>query len=285
MKIFMSWSGNVSQQLAQALREWLPDVVQSVQVFVSSEDIDKGTRWVNELFKELDDSVFGIICITKENLNSPWLNFEAGAVSKSLRQQSNAKVWTLLFGIEPAALSGPLSLFQATSYEKGDVKRLIGTINKNLSRPLTSETLDQAFERTWPELENQLKPLLLQTRKKILWAFERKKLNFDTEISAADEAGFGIDEKWFLDQEAPHGNTYDLIVYAYAQSHDAENYLAKVIQFVEALPPKTPLIIHTKGKRLSEKEFEMTTHVNKMITNMPNTLVAALEKMTSDSQK
>lgn len=285
MKIFISWSGKISQQLAQTLREWLPDVIQSVHAFVSSEDIDKGERWVNELFKELDDCVFGIFCVTGENLNSPWLNFEAGAIFKSLRQQSNAKVCTLLFGIEPGAVSGPLSLFQATCYEKGDVRRLINTINKSLSTPLSSEKLDRAFELHWLELDKRLQPLLLQTRKKILWAFESESLDLDAEMKAADAAGCGIDEKWFLDHETSTGKVCDLVVYTYAKTQDAENRLGRVIQFVESLPPQTPLIIYTKGKRLSARELEMTTSVNTLIANMPNTLISALEKMTSDSKK
>lgn len=83
MKVFISWSGDYSGKIAIALREWLPSVIQSLeQPYVSSEDIAKGSRWNAEVTKELENSCFGIICLTPENLIAPWLHFEAGALSK-----------------------------------------------------------------------------------------------------------------------------------------------------------------------------------------------------------
>jgi TIR domain len=84
MKVFISWSGGVSHRVAVALRDWLPYVLQSVDPYVSSEDIEKGARWSNEVGRELESTSYGILCVTRENLDSRWLNFEAGALSKSM---------------------------------------------------------------------------------------------------------------------------------------------------------------------------------------------------------
>ena len=63
MKVFISWSGNKSHKVGLVFREWLPAVIQSLEPYVSSEDIDKGARWSSDIAKELEDSTFGILCI------------------------------------------------------------------------------------------------------------------------------------------------------------------------------------------------------------------------------
>ena len=61
MRVFIRWSGDDSNQVALVLRDWLPTVLQHVETFVSSEDIDKGAVWLNSLNTELNDAGFGII--------------------------------------------------------------------------------------------------------------------------------------------------------------------------------------------------------------------------------
>lgn len=42
MKVFISWSGSKSQEVAKILKQWIPCVIQSVEPYFSSADIDKG---------------------------------------------------------------------------------------------------------------------------------------------------------------------------------------------------------------------------------------------------
>ena len=91
MKVFLSLSGHKSHQVALVLRDWLPSVIQSLTPYVSSEDIDKGARWSTDIAKELEDSTFGILCVTKDNLEAPWLLFEAGALSKMMKVCRNTR--------------------------------------------------------------------------------------------------------------------------------------------------------------------------------------------------
>jgi TIR domain len=154
MKVFISWSGERSHALGEALYEWLPSVLQAVEPWLSSEDIQKGSRWPVEIGAKLQDANFGIFCLTPENVNAAWLNFEAGAVSKSVTEGSVA---TLLLDIKPSDIAGPLAQFQATKTEKNDLRKLVRTINRHLSMPLAEPKVDAAFDRWWPELETAIK--------------------------------------------------------------------------------------------------------------------------------
>ncbi|RZJ78071.1 MAG: TIR domain-containing protein, partial [Chryseobacterium sp.] len=155
MKVFVSWSGNASHRVACALRDWLPMVIQSVKPYVSSEDIDKGTRWSTDIAQELDEATFGIICITSENINAPWINFEAGALSKSINK---AYVSPFLFRMKRSEVQGPLLQFQSTIYEKEDVEKLLTSINNRLAQPerLEPNQLKKSFDVWWPQLEHVL---------------------------------------------------------------------------------------------------------------------------------
>lgn len=153
MKIFISWSGSESLKLAKILRDWIPNVIQAVTPYVSAEDIDKGTRWAADISKELDDSLYGIICLTKSNISAPWINFEAGALSKKV---DKSKVSPFLFKIKPSEVTGPILQFQHTrSDDKEDILKLMSSINKQ-GEFLTEERLNSSFEQWWPMLEREL---------------------------------------------------------------------------------------------------------------------------------
>ena len=157
MKVFISWSGERSKKVALIFRDWLPTVIQAIDPFVSSEDIEQGARWNTDIAQELKESSFGLICVTKDNLDSQWLNFEAGALSKSI---DNSYVAPLLFDLKPSDLKiSPISQFQATSFSKEDMKRLIETLNKATGNSLNAARLDKAFELCYPDLEKSIAEL------------------------------------------------------------------------------------------------------------------------------
>jgi len=154
MKIFISWSGKTSHKVATILRDWLPSVIQSVEPYVSSEDIDKGTRWATDIAGELDQSAFGILCVTKDNVNAPWLNFEAGALGKSV---DKSKVCPVLYNIKRSEIQGPILQFQSTICEKDDVYKLLKSVNDSCDGHAIPETrLEKAFDVWWPSLKKDL---------------------------------------------------------------------------------------------------------------------------------
>lgn len=157
-KVFISWSGPHSQKLGEALRNWLPSALQFVKPYFSPEDIEKGTKWGSEITAELAASDIGVICLTRDNTEKPWILFEAGALSKSL---DRGRVCTLLFDIEPTDVKGPLTSFQATRFVQEDFKRLFVTINNAAGDSrLEVPVLDSVFEMWWPKLEADIATIL-----------------------------------------------------------------------------------------------------------------------------
>lgn len=140
--------------MALAFREWLPSVIQSITPYVSSEDIDKGARWSTDIAKELENSSFGILCVTKDNIEAPWLLFEAGALSKMMDKSA---VCPFLFDIKMSEINGPILQFQTTMYEKEDVRKLMLSLNRSCGDSgLKEDLLNKSFDIWWPSLEEQL---------------------------------------------------------------------------------------------------------------------------------
>lgn len=153
MKLFISWSGERSQALAQALREWLPLVLHYVEPWLSEADVSAGDRWAQAVAKELEASNFGIICVTPENVGSPWVLFEAGALAKSMQ---GAKVIPLLYNLEFSDITGPLAQFQAKKVERSGLAEVIQSINHATDHAIPEDRVRQLFGALWPEFEKQL---------------------------------------------------------------------------------------------------------------------------------
>jgi hypothetical protein len=155
MKVFLSCSGPISKRIALVLHDWLPSVIQNVEPWMSSEDIKKGTRWSPAIAKELAESRAAIFCLTPDNLEAPWLNFEAGAVSNT---PWSANVCTYLFNVTSSDITGPLNQFQWTvATSKEENLKLLATINgAQEDGTLDQKRLEKAFNKYWPELETAL---------------------------------------------------------------------------------------------------------------------------------
>ena len=157
MKVFIGWSGGISHRVAEALRDWLPNVIQAIEPFVSSEDIETGARWETDIARELEASHFGIIALTPENVDTPWLNFEAGALSKSLE---TSRVAPLLVGLKPRDIRGPLVQFQSVGTTEQDMLRLVTAINGTVEEHgVPDDRLPEIFNVWWPKLEEKLSEL------------------------------------------------------------------------------------------------------------------------------
>lgn len=156
--VFISWSGEQSKAIAEELRNWIPSVLQFARPYFTPNDIEKGSKWGSEISKKLAESNVGIVCLTKENVNRPWILFEAGALSKDL---DRSKVCSVLFGMETTDLSGPLTIFQATNFEKSDFRKMMLTINEaGGASALAKETFERVFDMWWPQIKEKVDSIL-----------------------------------------------------------------------------------------------------------------------------
>src|SRR5262249_47406515 len=66
-------------------------------------------------------------------------------------------VCTLLIGLEPSDVSGPLKDFQATKPTKEDLLKLVRTLNTALEKDALKDAhLEAAFDLCWPKLKERL---------------------------------------------------------------------------------------------------------------------------------
>jgi hypothetical protein len=91
-----------------------------------------------------------------ENLTSPWLLFEAGALAK----KDESRVCTYLFEVKYEDVIDPLSQFQHTLATQDDTKKLVGTINNALADSLEADRVARQFDKWWPDLHDRLKRIL-----------------------------------------------------------------------------------------------------------------------------
>ena len=160
MKLFISWSGERSKQLAIALKGWIPLILQYVEPWVSDSDIQAGERWSHQIAEALEASKFGIICTTRENLNLPWLLFEAGALAKSME---DGKVVPLLLDLDLMEVSGPLAQFQGKKADEAGICDILVSLNKSALTPMVDDKLNQLFQMAWPSLKSQIESISSST--------------------------------------------------------------------------------------------------------------------------
>lgn len=156
MKIFISWSGEKSRQVASLLEEWIKVVIQASEPWMST-NIERGALWFSEINEQLASVSLGIICLTAENKEKPWILFEAGALAKGL--QSN-RVATFLIDLKNEDIGQPLAQFNHTTPNKDGMLQLMNTINMQLvDRKLPQHIFDKAFEKNWPEFDERFKSI------------------------------------------------------------------------------------------------------------------------------
>lgn len=158
MKVFVSWSGDRSRAVAEIMSDWIKCVLQATRPWISTRDIDRGALWFSEIGDQLQETTIGIICLTQENKNRPWILFEAGALAKGL---SSSRVCTFLIDLKSSDLEDPLAQFNHTFPNRSSMWSLLLTLNNSLdSQRLEDKILGQVFDTYWPQFEQRFQEAL-----------------------------------------------------------------------------------------------------------------------------
>ncbi len=161
MKVFLSWSGHRSKAYAEAFNAHLRYMLHAVETFFSADDVKMGRRWSDEIAKALEESEYGVLFMTHDNLKAEWVHFESGALSKN---RQNAVVCPLLFDdLTFAELGDPLNQFQARQFGKKAVREVLDDLNKKLDKSVSQEVLDASFGAWWPELNEKTEKIAVDS--------------------------------------------------------------------------------------------------------------------------
>lgn len=156
VSIFISWSGKRSKSYAYIIKELIEHCFTNSNLFISEINIAKGDVGFSRIASTLSDAKVGIICLTNENVDKPWICYEAGALANGT---SAERVCPLLIDIDHVNSRNPISQFQHTkAHDRSDVRLLLETINNaygDVKRE--AQALDRSFALAW---DNSVEKLL-----------------------------------------------------------------------------------------------------------------------------
>lgn len=156
-RIFLSWSGDTSGELAEILKEWLSTVFDDLDVCCISRDIGPGQRWSKAIDDYLQNSHVGIFVYTPDNYDSLWMAFEAGALSKKIAE---SRIVPLVFGGNVSDLQGPIARFQAKRFGQKEMVAVLNTVNEALQLGALPALLDKKVIQTWDWLSPKIAEIL-----------------------------------------------------------------------------------------------------------------------------
>mgnify|MGYP000004652671 CR=1 FL=1 len=190
LTIFISWSRNPAKDIADKLQILLDKIFPNpdIEFFLSSSgknEIVAGEDFRNKLDNNLMDSNFGILILTKNNFERPWMMFEAGALSKG---DNKSRIIPLFFDRDNRKIESPIEKFQNIEYNKEGLLKIIFSITKSLydSDELgdnQKQLLENQLDTNWKSFKNDIDIIL------------EKEYTYEIENIQDDVATIMLDEK------------------------------------------------------------------------------------------
>lgn len=147
-EVFFSWSGDKSKEIALKFQDLFKHVFEpAVTSFMSARDIGVGRRSLDVLFSKLEQCNYGVCFVDAENARAPWIQFEAGALSKLI---DTSRVMVLSLDGNVQSLEGtPLNEFQHKLFNKDDIKSIFEGIIESYKLEKSRDIIIQRFDGKW----------------------------------------------------------------------------------------------------------------------------------------
>jgi hypothetical protein len=116
--------------------------------------------WFGEINRAIKGATAGIMCVTRENYDRPWILYEAGGLVATC---GRGGVFPFLLDMKPPELDGlnyPLYPLESYFFDRGGVFHLVSALNRKLEpESKTENEVEKDFNSAWPELESQLRAI------------------------------------------------------------------------------------------------------------------------------
>jgi hypothetical protein len=163
--IFISYSKEYTGEVAGIFKTLLKKIYSNnnVDVFFSKESLVVGDTFKDVILEKLSKAKCGISLLSSENkLSSPWLMYEAGALSMKVRE-NGGKFLPFLFCRDLHELDGPLKDIHVKQYQPSDhdnLKDLIAyfeAINSTLSQEnrISNSKINSLLTDNWEKYVNK----------------------------------------------------------------------------------------------------------------------------------
>lgn len=126
--IFISWSKESTKKIAIFFKDIIKSML-NLNAYMSEVDIELGSNWFQNLREKLSTSEVALVIITKENINSPWLLFEVGAIWRNKGVDKDSIILTVLVDIDELPPKHPLSHLQGVKFNKNGIEKVMIKLN------------------------------------------------------------------------------------------------------------------------------------------------------------
>lgn len=153
LRVFISWSKN-SRGVGKALSDAVAEIFDPMVKTFISQEILAGSRGLDIIDTQLNETDFGIICLTKANQSEQWINYEAGALSRQVADKRTRMGVFLIDLPGPEEVNSPLDIFQCKLATFEGFTDLMVSLNELGPNPTLQEAnLTKRIDSAWPAVK------------------------------------------------------------------------------------------------------------------------------------